>query len=148
MIGFIRYNKSEKALAFIDVEKFSEKLLQSEYSKLNDSQKKEFQAAVSKYIVNKSFPVAQKYFDKVDLTFEKETKKGKETTVPASLLYKGSQKIKFAWIMEEKSGKFLVTDFLMDGKRISDVNREQQLLPLLKKEGFESMVKKLNKASD
>jgi hypothetical protein len=35
----------------------------------------------------------------------------------------------------------------MDGKLISDINREKQLLPLLKKEGFEKMLEKLKEAS-
>jgi hypothetical protein len=62
-------------------------------------------------------------------------------------LYNGSQQLKFSWILNEKNGNFFVTDFLTDGKLISEVNREKQILPLYKKEGYAKMLEKLRDAS-
>jgi ABC-type transporter MlaC component len=147
MIGFIRYKKNTNAIALIDIETFSSNLLKGEYENLSSDQKRDFQDAVKVYVENKSFPIALKYFDKVDITYEKPIPKGSMFEIPSSILYNGSQQIKFSWILNEKNNQFLVSDFSMDGKLISDVNREKQLLPLLKKEGFEKMLEKLKEAS-
>jgi ABC-type transporter MlaC component len=147
MVGFIRYEKNEKAIGYIDVEHFSKNLLKEEYDKLTDAQKLEFQNTMKNYIIKKSFPIAQNYFSKVDLTYEKPKKQGNYTFVPASLLYKGDQKISFAWQLHEKNGEFMVTDFQSEGKLISDVNREKQILPFLKENGFDKLIKKIQDVS-
>lgn len=147
MIGYIRYKKNINAIALIDTETFATNLLKGDYESLSSEEKKEFQDAVKVYIENKSFPIALRYFDKVDINYEKPILKGSIYEIPSSVLYNGSQQIKFSWILTEKNNSFLVSDFLTDGKLISDVNREKQILPLLKKEGFAKMLEKLKEAS-
>jgi ABC-type transporter MlaC component len=147
MIGYIRYKKNSNALAMIDSEIFSSNLLKGEYEVLTSEQKMDFEEAVKQYIENKSFPIALKYFDKVDINYEKPVSRGNSIEIPSSILYNGSQQLKFSWILNEKNGNFYITDFLTDGKLISEVNREKQLLPLLKKEGFTKMLEKLRDAS-
>jgi ABC-type transporter MlaC component len=146
MIGFIRYKKNDSAIKYIDTETFSKNLLKSEYDKLDSSQKSKFEITIHNYIKAKSFPIALKYFDKIDITYEKPIIKGKDAELPASLLYKGSEKIQFSWILVEKNGSFLVTDFLTDKKLASDIN-SKQLLPILQKKGFDELIRQIEKAS-
>jgi ABC-type transporter MlaC component len=147
MIGYIRYKKNTNAISMIDTETFSSNLLKGEYETLSSDQKTEFEEAVKQYIENKSFPIALKYFDKVDINYEKPVPRGSSIEIPSSILYNGSQQLKFSWILNEKNGNFFVTDFLTDGKLISEVNREKQILPLYKKEGYAKMLEKLRDAS-
>ena len=146
MIGFIRYKKNSNALSQIDTETYSSNLLKGEYESLSSDQKKEFEDAVKLYIENKSFPVALKYFDKVDINYEKPIFKGNFYEIPSSILYNGSQQIKFSWILTEKNGSFLISDFLVENKLTSEVNREK-LLAVLKKDGFVKMIEKLRDAA-
>lgn len=147
MIGFIRYKKNTNAISLIDTETYSSNLLKGEYENLNADQKKDFEDAVKQYIENKSFPVALKYFDKVDINFEKPISKGSLIEVPSSILYDGSQRIKFSWIVNEKGGNLLISDFMIDDKLTSDTNREK-LLAIFKKEGFPKMLEKLKNAAN
>lgn len=146
MIGFIRYKKNSNAISLIDTELYSANLLKGEYENLSGEQKKEFEEAVKLYIENKSFPIALKYFDKVDLTYEKPIPKGNLIEIPSSILYDGSQRIKFSWILNEKNGNFLISDFMVEDKLTSDTNREK-LFAVLKKDGFSKMLEKLKNAA-
>lgn len=146
MIGFIRYKKNTNALSLIDTELYSANLLKGEYENLSEDQKKDFEEAIKLYIENKSFPVALKYFDKVDLTYEKPIPRGNLIEVPSSILYDGSQRIKFSWILNEKNGNFLISDFMIEDKLTSDTNREK-LFAVLKKDGYPKMLEKLKNAA-
>jgi len=146
MINFIRYKKNESAIKLIDIETFSKSLLQEEYETLSEEQKKKFQDTIQNYIISKSFPLALKYFQKIDLTYEKPILKGKEVEIPASLLYQGSEKVQFSWILAEKNGTYLVKDFLTEKKLASEVNRKQ-ILPIFKQKGFEELIRQIEKAS-
>ncbi|TGL64160.1 ABC transporter substrate-binding protein [Leptospira sarikeiensis] len=145
LIGFIRYKKNDKALALIHVGKFSEKLLGDH--KISASERKEFEEAIGEYIVNKAFPVALKYFDKIDITYEKPAVTGKQARIGSSILYKGSDQIKFAWILFESEGAWYISDFETEGKLATEINRTKNIDPSIKKNGIKGTISLIQKAA-
>lgn len=148
LVGYIRFKKNDQALALIDTKTFSKNLLLTHWDKIDPKEQLEFEEAMKEYIKNKSFPIALQYFDKIDINYEKVKIKGKEAELPASILYKGSEKITFSWIFTEKDGKFLVSDFLLaEGKLASEVNRVKQIEPTYEKKGMKELIALIKKAS-
>ncbi|MBE7410896.1 MAG: ABC transporter substrate-binding protein [Leptospiraceae bacterium] len=147
MIGFIRYKKNNKAIEFVDTHQFAKNLLKNHFDSLSSSDKKEFENALKEYIINKSFPIALKYFDKVDINYEKPVIKGEEAVIGSSVLYQGSEKVAFSWVLTENNGKFLISDFITEGKRVSEVNRTKQIEPMYKKKGIKEVISILKKIS-
>ncbi len=147
MIGFIRYKKNSKAIEYVDTRQFAKNLLKGNFDSLSSSDKDGFEEAIKEYIINKSFPVALKYFDKVDINYEKPVIKGNEAVIGSSVLYQGSEKVVFSWVLTETNGKFLVSDFITEGKRVSEVNRTKQIEPMYKKKGIKEVISTLKKIS-
>ncbi|PJZ47952.1 ABC transporter substrate-binding protein [Leptospira saintgironsiae] len=145
LIGFIRYKKNDKAIALIHVGKFSEKLIGDH--KISAAERKEFEEAISEYIVNKAFPIALKYFDKIDITYDKPAVNGKQARIGSSILYKGSDQIKFAWILSESEGAWYISDFETEGKLATEINRTKNIEPSIKKNGIKGTISLIQKAA-
>ncbi|WCL50460.1 ABC transporter substrate-binding protein [Leptospira sp. GIMC2001] len=139
LIGFIRYKKNDKAIQLIHVPEFSNQLLKSS-GKISASERKEFEAAISNFIINRSFPIALKYFDKIDINYEKPSFKGKTATLGSSIIYDGSEKVTFSWILKEIEGSWYVVDFLSEGKYASETNRIRSIEPSIKKNGIKKTI--------
>ncbi|MDX1960523.1 MAG: ABC transporter substrate-binding protein [Leptospiraceae bacterium] len=147
MVGFIRYAKNEKALSFIDTATFSKNLLKKDYDSLKPEDKEGLESAVKEFITKKAFPKAAEYFTKIDLNYEKSKINGKEARVPSSLLYRGSEKIQFSWVLTEKDGKYLVTDFYNDGKLASETNGSK-IKPIFDKDGIAKVIEAMKAAAN
>ncbi len=147
MIGFIRYKKNAKAIEFVDTKQFAKNLLKGNFESLNSKDKEDFEEAIKEYIVSKSFPIALKYFDKVDINYEKPVIKGSEAVIGSSVLYQGSEKVTFSWVLTDNNGKFLISDFITENKRVSEVNRTKQIEPMYKKKGIREVISTLKKIS-
>nr|WP_232224659.1 ABC transporter substrate-binding protein [Leptospira fainei] len=145
LVGFIRYKKNDKALALINVGRFSELLIGT--AKFSSTERKEFEDAIAEYIVNKAFPIAVKYFDKIDITYEKPILKDKRIRIGSSILYKGSDQVSFAWILSEIDGNWYITDFETEGKLATDINRTKNIEPSLKKNGVKGTIALVQKAA-
>lgn len=145
LIGFIRYKKNDKALALVHVGKFSEKLIGDH--KVSATERKEFEDSISEYIVNKAFPIALKYFDKIDITYDKPSVNGKQARIGSSILYKGSDQIKFAWILSESEGAWYISDFETEGKLATEINRTKNIEPSIKKNGIKGTIALIQKAA-
>ncbi|AOP33588.1 toluene tolerance protein [Leptospira tipperaryensis] len=139
LIGFIRYKKNEKAIAIIHVKQFSNQLLKSS-GKIADADRKEFEDAISEFIVHRSFPIAHKYFDKIDINYEKPVIKGDNATLASSIIWNGSERITFSWILNKIEGTWYVTDFLSEGKYASETNRTKSVDPSIKKNGIKQTI--------
>nr|WP_232371549.1 ABC transporter substrate-binding protein [Leptospira ainazelensis] len=139
LIGFIRYKKNEKAIAIIHVKQFSNQLLKSS-GKIADADRKEFEEAISDFIVHRSFPIAHKYFDKIDINYEKPAIKGDNATLASSIIWNGSERITFSWILSKIDGTWYVTDFLNEGKYASETNRTKSVDPSIKKNGIKQTI--------
>jgi ABC-type transporter MlaC component len=148
LVGYIRFKKYDLALSLIDTKTFSKNLLLNHWDKIDPKDQLEFEEAMKEYIKNKSFPIALQYFHKIDINYEKARVKGNEVELPASILYKGSEKITFSWIFTEKNGKYLVSDFLLaEGKLASEVNRVKQIEPTYDRKGMKELIALIKKAS-
>lgn len=125
--------------------RFSESLIGA--SKFSSAERKEFEDAIAEYIVNKAFPIAVKYFDKIDITYEKPILKDKRIRIGSSILYKGSDQVSFAWILSEIDGNWYITDFETEGKLATDINRTKNIEPSLKKNGVKGTIALVQKAA-
>jgi ABC-type transporter MlaC component len=148
MISFIRFKKNDKAIEFIDTATFSKNLLGSHYDAASEEDRKEFESAIKEYIQKKSFPIAVKYFDKIDINYEKPVARGAGLEIPSSILYKGSERITFSWVMSEKGGKYLISDFINEGKLSSDTYRKDTIEPKIQKSGIKELISAIRKASN
>ncbi|WP_061223815.1 hypothetical protein [Leptospira weilii] len=144
LIGFIRYKKNDKAIVLIHVKQFSNQLLKS-FGKIGDSDRKEFEEAIGEFIVHRSFPIAYKYFDKIDINYEKPTIKGDNATLASSIIWNGSERIIFSWILTKIEGVWYVTDFLNEGKYASETNRVKSVDPSIKKNGIKQTIALIRK---
>ena len=148
LVGYIRFKKNDQAIALIDTKTFSKNLLGNHWDKIENKEQIEFEEAMKDYIKNRSFPNALQYFDKIDINYEKAKVKGSEAELPASILYKGSEKITFSWIFTEKDGKFLVSDFLdSEGRLATTLYGEKQIRPTYEKKGMKERIALIKKAS-
>ncbi|XDD51455.1 ABC transporter substrate-binding protein [Leptospira sp. WS92.C1] len=139
LIGFIRYKKNDKAISIIHVKQFSSQLLKSS-GKIADTDRKEFEEAISEFIIHRSFPIAHKYFDKIDINYEKPVIKGDNATLASSIIWNGSERITFSWILNKIDGTWYVTDFLSEGKYASETNRVKSIEPSIKKNGIKQTI--------
>ncbi|EMO54728.1 toluene tolerance protein Ttg2D [Leptospira noguchii] len=144
LIGFIRYKKNDKAIVLIHVKQFSNQLLKSS-GKIGDSDRKEFEEAISEFIIHRSFPIAHKYFDKIDINYEKPVLKGDNATLASSIIWNGSERITFSWILMKIEGNWYVTDFLNEGKYASETNRVKSIDPSIKKNGIKQTIALIKK---
>ncbi|MDI7196848.1 toluene tolerance protein [Leptospira santarosai] len=144
LIGLIRYKKNDKAIALIHVKQFSNQLLRSS-GKIGDSDRKEFEEAIGEFIVHRSFPIAHKYFDKIDINYEKPVLKGDNATLASSIIWNGSERITFSWILTKLEGSWYVTDFLNEGKYASETNRIKSVDPSIKKNGIKQTIALIRK---
>ncbi|KGE22973.1 toluene tolerance protein [Leptospira borgpetersenii] len=144
LIGFIRYKKNDKAIVLIHVKQFSNQLLKSS-GKIGDSDRKEFEEAIGEFIVHRSFPIAYKYFDKIDINYEKPIIKGDNATLASSIIWSGSERITFSWILTKIEGAWYVTDFLNEGKYASETNRVKSVDPSIKKNGIKQTIALIRK---
>nr|WP_284149172.1 toluene tolerance protein [Leptospira weilii] len=144
LIGFIRYKKNDKAIVLIHVKQFSNQLLKS-FGKIGDSDRKEFEEAIGEFIVHRSFPIAYKYFDKIDINYEKPVIKGDNATLASSIIWNGSERITFSWILTKIEGAWYVTDFLNEGKYASETNRVKSVDPSIKKNGIKQTIALIRK---
>ncbi|MDV6234768.1 ABC transporter substrate-binding protein [Leptospira ellisii] len=144
LIGFIRYKKNDKAIALVDVKQFSAQLLKSS-SKISEADRKEFEEAISEFIIHRSFPIAHKYFDKIDINYEKPVIKGDNATLASSIIWSGSERITFSWILGKSGNDWYVTDFLSEGKYASETNRVKSVEPSIKKNGIKQTIALIKK---
>ncbi|EMO89413.1 toluene tolerance protein Ttg2D [Leptospira noguchii] len=144
LIGFIRYKKNDKAIVLIHVKQFSNQLLKSS-GKIGDSDRKEFEEAISEFIIHRSFPIAHKYFDKIDINYEKPVLKGDNATLASSIIWNGSERITFSWILMKIEGNWYVTDFLNEGRYASETNRVKSIDPSIKKNGIKQTIALIKK---
>lgn len=148
LVLLIRYKQNDKALALIDTKTFSKNLLINNWDSISTEDQVEFENAMKGYLKNKSFPQALEYFDKIDINYEKPVAMGKQIKVGSSILYKGSENVTFAWVLNESGGKLLISDFILkSGKLASEVNREKQIQPAFEKKGIKELIEMIKKAS-
>ena len=147
MIGYIRYKKNEKALESLGMDQISAYLLDKYYAKTKPADKQKFKALVAEYISLRAFPLAYKYFKDIDLSFDKpQAQEDGRIHVKSSLLYAGSERLTFTWILADVEGSLLMVDFLNE-KNVSSMknSRDKQIIPVYEKRGMKGLLGLLEK---
>jgi ABC-type transporter MlaC component len=146
LVGLIRFKKNEQAIELIDVKTFSKNLFKQHWEKLDPKDQDEFIEAMSIYIKNKPFVTAREYFDKIDINYAKPKTKGKSIEIPSSIIYKGSDKINFSWVLSEESGKMKIVDFIdPKGSLASEQFGTTQIIPNYEKKGIKELIELVKK---
>lgn len=146
LVGFIRYEKNDKALEQVGLDAISEFLMGSYYTKATPEQKSRVSDLMGEYIELQAFPLALKYFKDIDLAYDEPKEQGKDVHIRSTLLYAGSERVVFTWVLTEVGGEWVVTDFL-DERGVSSMkaSRDKQIQPVLKKSGVDGLIAQLEK---
>ena len=146
-IGYVRYSKKSekfagKAIEMIDLDDVCNLLLDNKFNALSVEDKNKFKSLIGEHVQLKAFPQALKYFEKIDLVYGKPTTQADRITIPSTLVYKGSDRIKFSWVVSKKNYK--IVD-LLNEKNSSSMkeSRDTQILPYFNKQGIKGLNEKL-----
>lgn len=125
-----------------DLEKMAANTLKSEYKKLNEGERKQFAQKFGKFVL-------EFYLDKIDkynrnkVEFIGEETKGNRAVVKTLLEYQGKM-ASVNYFMTDRSSRWLVYDFEVEGVRLSSTYRSQ-FAKVLKEQGFEGLSRELDK---
>lgn len=143
LVGFIRYERDDRALELIGREAITDYLLGASASSASAAQKTQFQELLGEYLKLKAFPTARGYFEDIDLAYAEPVVDGKTARIRSSIVYAGSERLSFTWVLTEIKGNWLVTDFLNDrGQSTMQSSRDQQIQPILRREGMDGLLKR------
>lgn len=158
MIGSVRYSDKartpaerkaleDKALDNIGTDRMADFLLGNFAAKATPEQKKRLADQIREYTRYKAFPLVIKYFKDIDLTYEPPVIEGETAKVPASVVYAGSERLSFTFVLTRVGDSYVMTDFIND-KGISSmtVNRDNQVQPTLKSQGMNGLLGKMDAA--
>lgn len=147
LIASVRLKANEKALGFVGLEQMCGYLLDKDYDKLTPEQKQKFQKLLGEYIELRAFPLAIQYIGKVDLSYDKPVFKENKVHVKSSVVYRGSERLVFTWVLTKVGENYLITDFLtIKGNSSLETSRDKQVQPVYKKQGAEGLLKTLEAA--
>lgn len=151
VVGYVKYSEkkpeyADRALDYLASERISRYLLGFDYEKASPEQRRRFIGYFREYIKLKAFPSALEYIRHIDLSYEKPVKKNGAFHIRSSILYRGSERIEFTWVLEKFGDRFLLTDFLdARGQSSMKSNRDQQVRPILRKKGMDGLLDQFNK---
>ena len=146
-ISFVRYSKnsdkfSNKAVEQIDLDYVCNYLINNKLSAHSKDEQNKFKQLIAEHVKLKAFPIALKYFEKIDLVYEKPSTQSDKIIIPSTLVYKGSDKMKFSWVINKKN--FMIIDILNENKTSSmQGSRDRQILPFYTKQGMKGLLQKL-----
>lgn len=158
MIGSVRYSDKAKtpeerksledrALENIGSAQMAQFLLGPYADKVTAEQKKRFADQIREYTRYKAFPLVIKYFKDIDITYQPPIITGDTAKVLASVVYAGSERLSFTFVLTKVGDSFVMTDFLND-KGVSSmlVNRDNQVQPTLKTQGMPGLLTVMDRA--
>ncbi len=151
IVSLVKYSEkkpefADKALESVGAKEISEYLLDKHYPKATAEQDARFQKLILEYIKLRAFPTALSYIRDIDLNYDKPVVEGDFVKTTSSIVYAGSERIMFTWVVKKRPEGYFLTDFL-DEKDVSamEANRDKQIQPLIKKEGIEGMIRRMEK---
>ncbi len=144
LVGFIRYERDDRALQLIATDDLARQLLGPDYERATPAQRTQFVSLLGDYIRLNAFPTARRYFADIDISYGAPVIQGAKVRIPSSIVYAGSERLQFSWVLEQKNGQYQVVDFL-NGQGVSSMqsSRDRQVRPLLRQGGIEAVNKKL-----
>ncbi len=158
LIGSVRYSEKAKtpderkaledrALDLVGTEQMADFLLGDFAAKATPEQKAKFAGQIREYTRYKAFPLVLKYFKDIDLTYEPPVIKGDTATVQSSVVYAGSERVSFSWVLTRAGDSYVITDFLNEkGVSTMAMNKAQQVQPTLKTKGIAGLLATMDAA--
>jgi len=158
MIGSVRYSEKAKtaaervsledrALESVGSKQMADFMLGDFAAKATPEQKEKFAKQIREYIRYKAFPLVVKYFKDIDLTYEPPVIQGDKARVQSSVVYSGSERLTFSWVLTKVGDAYVVTDFLNEkGTSSMQTNRDQQVQPTLRAKGVSGLLSVMDNA--
>lgn len=145
LVGFIRYERDDRALQLVNMQALAQQLLGAEYSRTPPEKRARFEELLSEYIRLNAFPQARGYFKDIDISYGAPAITGGRVRIPSSIAYLGSERARFSWVLEQTAGRYQVVDFLnAQGVSSMQSSRDRQIQPLLRQGGIDLVLEKLN----
>lgn len=158
LIGNVRYSDKAKTLAdrialedraleSIGSSQMAE-FLMGDYAKTaTPAQKEKFAKQIREYTRYKAFPLIHKYFKDIDLTYEPPVITGDQARVQSSVVYSGSERLTFSWVLTKVGDTYVITDFLNDKNTSSmQSNKVGQVQPTLREKGVPGLLSVMDNA--
>lgn len=147
MLASIRLKKYDRALGYIGLQEMTRYLLDRNYEKLTSEQSAKFQKLLGEYIRLRAFPLAIKYIGNLDVSYDKPQAKEGNIHVRSSVIYRGSERLIFTWVLTKRGDDYVITDFIsVTGESSMEKNRDKQVLPIYRKRGATGLIKTLERA--
>lgn len=158
LIGNVRYSDKAKtpadrialedrALESIGSLQMAEFLLGDSAKRATPEQKEKFAKQIREYTRYKAFPLVSKYFKDIDLTYEPPVLNGDQARVQSSVVYSGSERLTFSWVLQKVGENYVITDFLNDkGTSSMQTNKDAQVQPTLKAKGIPGLLSVMDTA--
>lgn len=146
LVGYVKFSEkkpefADKALENVGSADISKYLLGSYAAKATPAQDTRFQGLIRDYLKVRAFPESLRYIKDVDLSYSDPVVKGDTVSITSSLLYAGSEKLIFTWVVTKKGDQYYLTDFLDAAGTSAMLNsRDKQIIPLIKKRGIDGML--------
>ncbi|HNJ32846.1 MAG TPA: ABC transporter substrate-binding protein [Leptospiraceae bacterium] len=152
LIGSVRYSEKastpaekktleDRALEYIGSAQMADFLLGDFSAKATPEQKEKFASQIREYTRYKAFPLVNKYFKDIDLTYEPPVINGDKARVQSSVVYAGSERLTFSWVLTRVGDNYVITDFLDEkGTSTMQTNKDRQVQPTLKAKGIPGLL--------
>lgn len=148
LINAIRYSKDDLATKQIAYDVMVEKLLQDEWTKASDADKKEITANMEKLIRCISFPAGRDIFKYLDnVLYDAPRADGDVTKVKSTVVVHRDLKkteLVIDWAVSKSGGQWKIYDTIMQGESTLAGIRDEQVKPLLKEGGLPAVKKAMN----
>lgn len=141
----LRAEKGAKAFRLVDLDVVSRNLLQGDYQKSTEAQRKEFASLFQSLYIKINAPRMRETFkDLVSVMYDQPEVKNNEAWIGSLItiyhpLKKQEIKLKYSLLKGKKGWR--VTDVAVLGSSVVQSIREDQIKPILEKEGIESLLK-------
>jgi len=123
MLVYAKKNKDDKALKYIGISSMANFLLGKYQKKATAKQKKIFENLLKDNIKYQGLPKVAEYFPSVDVPLVKPVYKNAKAFVESSVIYAGSERLKFQWVLAKVKNKYVIIDILNDGKSSLEKNK-------------------------
>lgn len=146
MLAAVRLQKFDHALRYVGLAEMARYLLDKHHKDFAEAQLQRFQRLLGEYIKKRGFPLANKYIGRVGLSYDKAVMKDERIHVRSSIVYSGSERLVFTWILKKGESEYQVVDFLdVDGNSSLKKSRDEQILPTYRKRGAKGLLDTLER---
>ena len=141
----LRAGKSAKVFQLVDLDAVSRNLLQEDYQKGTEAQRKEFASLFRSLYTKISLPdIREKFRKAAAVTYDRPEVNGGEAWIGAILVFDNplkKQELKLKYSLVKNNKGWRVTDVAVFGSSIVQTIRNDQVKPVLEKDGLDALLK-------